>query len=114
MSHRIEVVADADAALGTGLERRRPASAEGIEDDITGPAVARDEGMRQRCREHREVAAHGVEGVAPEALLHLPLGLDVEPRQRRQEAGIELAGGDPLRGGHGRASDLVLACATMG
>ena len=85
VGERIQVVADADPALGAGLERRRPAAAERVEHDVAGPAVAGDEGVGQRRREAREVRAHRVEGVAPEALLLLPLRRDVEARQRRAE-----------------------------
>src|SRR3989304_1150812 len=78
MGERVEVVADADPALRRGLERGRAPPGEGVEDDVTGPAVARDEGVRQRRWKARQVRAHRVERVAPQALLGFPLRLDRE------------------------------------
>ena len=65
----VEVVADADPALGAGLERGRAASRERVEDDVTRPRVPGDERMGQGRREAREVRAHRVERVAPQPLL---------------------------------------------
>ena len=84
---RIEVVADADPALGAGLQRRGAAAAERVKDDVAGPRVAGDEGVGEARREARQVRAHGVERVAPEALLVLPLGLQRQRRERDRVAG---------------------------
>jgi hypothetical protein len=65
MGEGVEIVADPDPAFGAGLERDGAAAGEGIEDDVTGPAVAGDEGVGQGRGEAREVRAHGMEGVAP-------------------------------------------------
>ncbi len=91
---RVEVVADADPSLGDRLERGRAAAAERVEHDVARARVARDEGVRQRRREAREVRAHRVEAVAPEAGLVLPLGLDRERGERARQLEGELAGGD--------------------
>ena len=109
MRHRVKVVADAHSALCARLERRRSAAAEGVQHDVTRAAVARDEGVCERSREHRQVAAHRMEGMAPEALLELPFRLDTQPWELQAKADLELTGGDALRCGHGRAADLVLA-----
>ena len=89
---RVEVVADADAALGGGLHRGRAAAGERVEDDVAGPAVAGDERVGERRREAREVRAHRVQAVAPQPLLVLPLGLEPEGRERARELEGELAG----------------------
>ncbi len=81
VGERVEIVADADPALRTGLERGRPTAAERVEDDVPGPRVAGDEGVGQGGREARQVRAHRVEPVAPQPLLILPFGRD---RQRRE------------------------------
>jgi len=52
---RVEVVADPDATLGARLEGHRPAAREGVEDDVTGPAVPCDESVGERGRKAREV-----------------------------------------------------------
>ena len=74
VGERVEVVADPDPALGAGLQRRRAATRERIEDDVARPRVAGDEGVGEGRREARQVGAHRVEAVAPQALLVLPLG----------------------------------------
>ena len=81
VGERVEVVADADPALGRRLERRRAAARERVEDDVAAPRVAGDERVGEGGREAREVRAHRVERVAPEALLVLPLGRDPDRRQ---------------------------------
>ena len=43
VGERVEVVADADPALGARLERRGAAAGERVEDDVAGPRVAGDE-----------------------------------------------------------------------
>ena len=96
VGERVEVVADADPALGDRLERGRAAAAEGVEDDVARPRVARDEGVGERRREAREVRAHRVEAVAPEAGLVLPLGFDPERGEGARQLEGELAGGDGL------------------
>ncbi len=88
----VEVVADADPALSRGLERRRAAPGERIEDDVARPAVAGDERVREGRREARQVRAHRVQRVAPQAGLRLPVGLD--RKARNAEAELEL----PVRG----------------
>ena len=83
VGERVEVVADPDPALGAGLERRRAAAAERVEDDVAGSRVAGDERMGEGGREARQVRAHRVEPVAPQALLILPLGGDRAARAAR-------------------------------
>ena len=61
------------APLGAGLQRRRAAAAERVQDHVAGARVAGDEGVGQAGREAGQVRAHGVEAVAPEPLLVLPL-----------------------------------------
>ena len=122
--HGIEVDPHSQPALRAGLERRGAAAAEGVKDDVAGSRVAGDEGMGKPRGEHREIAAHGVERVAPEALLELPLGLQGERRERDRfgdEAKRRLAkarssrsyrrdGGRGARRWHaGRASSLRVA-----
>ena len=51
VSERIEVVPDADPALGAGLERRRAAPREGIHDDVARARIASDERMGKGGRE---------------------------------------------------------------
>ena len=97
VGERIEVVADADPALGAGLEGRRAAPRERVEDDVARPRVARDEGMGEGGREAREVRAHRVEGVAPQALLVLPLGREGDRRQLERKLEGELARGRETR-----------------
>ncbi len=97
MGERIEVVADPDAALGAGLEGRRAAPGERVEDDVARPRVASDEGVGERRREAREVRAHRVEGVAPQPLLVLPLGGERERRQLGRQLEGELTRGDVRR-----------------
>ena len=67
VGERVEVVADADPALGAGLERRRAATGERVEDDVAGPRVAGDERVGEGGREAREVRAHRVERSGPTA-----------------------------------------------
>ena len=93
MGQRIEVVPDTDAALGGRLDGRRAAAGERIEHDVAGPAVAGDERVHERGREAREVRAHGVEAVAPQARLVLPLGLDGQGGQGTRQLEGELTGG---------------------
>ena len=81
MGERVEVVADSDPALGTGLQRARPATAERVEDDVAGPRVAGDEGVGEGRREARQVGAHRMEPVTPQPLLVLPLRGDGQGRQ---------------------------------
>ena len=78
VGERVEVVADADAALGGRLERAPCRGRRTGRGRRRRAAVARDEGVGERRREAREVRAHRVEAVAPEAGLVLPLGLDGE------------------------------------
>ena len=92
VGERVEIVADADPSLGAGLQGRRAAPAERIEDDVARPRVACDERVGQGGREAREVRAHRVEGVAPQALLGLPFGLDADGRQVERECQGELRG----------------------
>ena len=94
VGERVQVVADADPALGAGLEGRRPASGERIEDDVASARVAGDEGVGKGGREAREIRAHRVERVAPQPLLVLPLGRDRQGRQLRGEVEGELSGAD--------------------
>ena len=93
VGERVEVVADADPALGAGLERGRAAPGERIEDDVARPRVASDERMGQGGREAREVRAHRVERVAPQPLLVLPLGCEGDDRQLERQLERELACG---------------------
>jgi hypothetical protein len=114
VSERIQVVPDADAPFGARLERCRAAAREWIEDDVTRPRIAGDEGVRKRGWEAREVRAHRMEGVAPQPLLSLPFGLDRDRRQRdRQVQGQLLRGGGRSRasrsGRHGRIGPLTHA-----
>ena len=97
VGERVEVVADPDPALGARLQRRRAATRERIQDDVTGPRVAGDEGVGERGREAREVRAHRVERVAPQALLGLPLGFQRDRRQFERELEGELARGGRAR-----------------
>ena len=99
----VEVVAGADAALGAGLQRSRAAAAEGVQDHVAGAGVAGDEGVGQAGREAGQVRAHGVEAVAPEPLLVLPLGGDGQVGQRGGELQRQgqLAVGLDRRGGAG-------------
>ena len=113
----VEVVADADPALGARLERRRAAAGERIEDDVAGPRVARDERVGQGGREAREVRAHRVERVAPQPLLVLPLGRQGHRRQFERQLQGELARGQTAtRAAESSAGEvptwalLVLAC----
>src|SRR6478752_1725461 len=64
---------------------------------VTGARVARDEGVGEGRREAREVRAHRVERVAPQALLVLPLGRELDRGQLDGQFEGELA-----RGGGGR------------
>ena len=103
VGERIEVVADTDPAFRARLEGRRPATGERVQDDVAGPRIPGDEGVRERGREAGQVRAHRVEGVAPQALLVLPLGRDREGRQLEGQLEGELAGGGSRRGSrHGR------------
>ena len=97
VGERVEVVADADPALGAGLEGRRAAPGERVQDDVTRSRVARDEGVGQGGREAREVRAHRVEGVAPQPLLVLPLGREGDRRQLERQLEGELARGRDAR-----------------
>ena len=90
VSERIEVVPHSDAALRAGLQWRGAASRERIEDHITRPRIARDEGVREGGREAREVGTHRVERVAPQALLRLPFGRERDRRQVERELQGEL------------------------
>ena len=63
VGERVEVVADADPALGAGLERRRAATGERIEDDVARPRVAGDEGVGERRREVGKLTG-GLAGMA--------------------------------------------------
>ena len=81
MGEWVEVVARADPALGAGLQRRRAAAAEWVEDHIAGAGVAGDERMHEAGGEAGQVRAHGVEAVAPEPLLVLPFGRDEQVGQ---------------------------------
>ena len=72
---------------------RRAAPGERVEDDVARPRVAGDEGVGQGRREAREVRAHRVEGVAPQALLVLPLGREGDRRQLERKLEGELARG---------------------
>ena len=108
VGERIQVVADADPALGACLEGRRPAAGERIQDDVTGPRIPGDEGVRQRGRKAGQIRAHRVEGVAPQALLVLPLGRDREWRQLERQLEGELAVGGSRRGSrHWAIRDLM-------
>ena len=114
VGERVEVVADTDPPLRARLQGRRAATGERIEDDVTRPRVARDERVGQRRREAREVRAHRMERVAPEALLGLPLGFDRDGRQRDREVeGELLRGGARSRAGgsdrHGQNGPLSVA-----
>ena len=91
VGERVEVVADADPPLRAGLERRRAAAGERIEDDVARARVAGDERVREGGREAREVGAHRVERVAPQPLLVLPLGRDRDRRQLERQLERELA-----------------------
>jgi hypothetical protein len=55
VGERVEVVADADAALRAGLERGGAAPREGIEHDVAGPRVASDERVGEGRREAGKV-----------------------------------------------------------
>ena len=109
VGERVEVVADADPALGAGLEGCRAAPGERVEDDVARPRVARDEGVGQGGREAREVRAHRVEGVAPQALLVLPLGREGDRRQLERKLEGELARGRETRRTcrHGRSQSSL-------
>ena len=72
MRERVEIVAHPDPAFRAGLEGRGTSAAEGIEDDVPGPRIARDEGVREGRGKAREVGAHRVIAVAPQPLLLLP------------------------------------------
>ena len=72
----VQVVADADPALGERLERGGAASRERVEHDVAGPAVAGDERVGEGRRKAREVRAHRVQAVAPQPWLELPVRLD--------------------------------------
>ena len=99
---RVEVVADPDPPLRARLERCRAATRERIEDDVARSRVAGDEGVGERGREARQVRAHRVEGVAPQALLVLPLGSERDRRQLERKLERELArGGAPRPCRHG-------------
>ena len=97
VGERVEVVADADPALRARLERGGAATRERIEDHVTGPRIAGDEGVGEGGREAREVRAHRVERVAPQALLGLPLGFQRDRRQFERELEGELARGGRAR-----------------
>ena len=97
LGERVQVVADPDPALRDGLERRRAAAAERVEDHVAGARVAGDERVGEGRREAREVRAHRVQAVAPQPLLRLPVGLDPEGGQRARQLEGELAGGDGSR-----------------
>ena len=107
LRERVEVVADPDPALGDRLEGRRAAAAERVEHHVAGAGVAGDERVREGRREAREVRAHRVEAVAPQAWLRLPVRLDRQGRQGARQLEGELAGGDGSRRdgsvGHSRA-----------
>ncbi len=64
---RVGVAPGADSALGAGLQGHGAAACEGVEDDIAGARVPRDQRMGDGRRERAEVRAHGVEAVAPES-----------------------------------------------
>ena len=119
VGERVEVVADADAALGDRLEGRRAAAGERIEDDVAGPAVARDERVGEGRREAREVRAHRVERVAPQPCWAFHSGSIADRRQRdRQVQGQLLRGGGRSRasrsGRHGRIGPLTHAPIPVG
>jgi hypothetical protein len=100
MGERVEVVSGPHSPLRAGLERRRPAAAEGIEDHVTGSRVAGDECVRQTGREARQVRAHRMEAVAPQPLLALPFRFDRERRDLGRELERQLADrGHELRPG---------------
>ena len=91
LGQRVEVVADADPALGERLERRGAAARERVEHDVAGPAVAGDERVGEGRREAREVRAHRVEAVAPQPRLELPVRLDRDRREGTGQLEGELA-----------------------
>ncbi len=106
VGHRVEVDADADATLRTGLQSGRAPTAERIEYDIPRAAVSGDKGVRERRGEHRQIAAHRVKGMAPQPLLVLPVGLDCQAGQLgsrgRRKADLELARSRARSDRHGR------------
>ena len=91
VGERVEVVADADPALGDRLERDGAPAAERVEHDVARSRPAGDEGVAERRREAREVRAHRVEAVAPEPLLVLPLRGDRQLGQAERQLEGELA-----------------------
>jgi hypothetical protein len=99
----VEVVADADPSLGERLQGRGAASGERVQDDVAGPAVAGDERVRERRREAREIRAHGVQAVAPQPRLELPVRLDRDRGESARQLERELAGVWIL-GGHSPVS----------
>ena len=102
VSERVEVVADPDPPLRARLERCRAATRERIEDDVAWSRVAGDEGVGERRRKARQVRAHRVERMAPQALLVLPLGSERDRRQLERKLERELArGGAPRPCRHG-------------
>ena len=101
VGERVEVVADADPALGARLERGRAATGERVEDDVTGSRVAGDERVGECRRKAREVRAHRVEAVAPQPLLGLPLGRDRQLREPERQLEGELTGRLVSRGPRG-------------
>ena len=115
----VQIVADADPALGAGLERCRTTTRERVEDHVSRARVACDERMGEGSRETREIRAHRMEGMAPQSLLGLPFGCDRDRRQRdRHFQGQLLRGGGRSRasrsGRHGRNGPLTPAPIPVG
>ena len=92
VGERIEVVANAQAPLDTGLEGHRSSTRERVEDHVPGARVPLDEGVGERRREAGEIGAHRVEGMAPQAVAILPVGLDREPGKIPDEVQAQLGG----------------------
>src|SRR6185503_14329612 len=84
-------------------ERRGAATRERIEHDVARPRVAGDEGVREGGREARQVRAHRVERVAPQALLRLPVGFEGDRREFERQLEGELARGRRGRGTRARS-----------
>ncbi len=113
VGERVQVIADADASLRAGLERGSAAAGERVENDIAGSRIARDEGMREGGRKARQVRAHRVERVAPQALLRLPFGLDGHRRQIERQLKGELGGGCSARATPSRSDRHGLVVTSM-
>ena len=71
----------------------RPAAGERVQHDVSRPGVPGDERVGERRGKAREVRAHRVEGVAPETVAVLPVGLDGQARELADEVQVELRGG---------------------